>query len=435
MESNAMRTATMVAKRWGPSAGFSLVDQAVFSGANFLLNVLLARWLVPAEYGAFAVVYALFLFLSGFHNALIVEPMSVLQPAQQSTSLTAYLERVFWAHSGLTVCLGLLIACATFLVDSQALRAALWGLALTVPVILLFWLFRRADYVRTRPESAIRGSMIYAVVLLVGIFAAWERGWLTPFTALITMGCGSFLACGAAWHWLGLRRAAVAKELVGGGIGALAREHWQYGRWIAVANVLSLALTQIQTVVVAALISLDAAGALRAMQTFSFPMSQAVMAISFVGLPVLASAASGKHLHTLRRKGLLISGGLLGLALTYEAVLIIFGGLLERIFYADRYQASEWLIPLLGLWPVFWSVSAGFSLTLRALQKPQYYAYVSVVAVPVGLVSAVIFTKLWGIGGAGASIVLSGATLALMTFVLYQRWTRDDRVGIVKPTI
>ena len=44
-------------RRWGAHISFSLVDQALFSGANFLLNILLARWLLPEAYGAFAVAF------------------------------------------------------------------------------------------------------------------------------------------------------------------------------------------------------------------------------------------------------------------------------------------------------------------------------------------------------------------------------------------
>jgi len=33
----------------------SIADQATSSTANFVMNVLLARWLAPAEYGSFSV--------------------------------------------------------------------------------------------------------------------------------------------------------------------------------------------------------------------------------------------------------------------------------------------------------------------------------------------------------------------------------------------
>jgi len=74
---------------WGKRSFLSLADQSLTSGSAFLLNVLLARWLAPEAYGAFAVSFAGFLFLSGFHNVLFVEPMTVMGPSSYSGQLNA----------------------------------------------------------------------------------------------------------------------------------------------------------------------------------------------------------------------------------------------------------------------------------------------------------------------------------------------------------
>jgi hypothetical protein len=40
---------------WAKKAGLAVLDQGLFTGSHFIINVLLARWLEPAQYGAFAV--------------------------------------------------------------------------------------------------------------------------------------------------------------------------------------------------------------------------------------------------------------------------------------------------------------------------------------------------------------------------------------------
>ena len=40
---------------WLKKGSLAVLDQGLFSGANFVVNILLARWLTPEEYGAFAV--------------------------------------------------------------------------------------------------------------------------------------------------------------------------------------------------------------------------------------------------------------------------------------------------------------------------------------------------------------------------------------------
>ena len=44
--------------RLGSQGGWAVVDQALFAGSNLLVNVLLARWLSGAEYGAFVTAYS-----------------------------------------------------------------------------------------------------------------------------------------------------------------------------------------------------------------------------------------------------------------------------------------------------------------------------------------------------------------------------------------
>jgi len=56
----------------------ALIDQGLASGANFLITVLLARQMIPAEFGVFVLTYSILLFIKSLQMALITQPMSVL---------------------------------------------------------------------------------------------------------------------------------------------------------------------------------------------------------------------------------------------------------------------------------------------------------------------------------------------------------------------
>src|SRR5580704_4081430 len=56
---------------------YSLADQAFSVGGIFLVNVMLARTQSKEEYGMFALSYSVYTFLSGLHNAAILEPYTV----------------------------------------------------------------------------------------------------------------------------------------------------------------------------------------------------------------------------------------------------------------------------------------------------------------------------------------------------------------------
>ena len=62
---------------WLGRGAWAVSDQGLFAVSSALLNILLARWLTPSAYGAFAVAYSVSLFMGAFHTALLTEPMLV----------------------------------------------------------------------------------------------------------------------------------------------------------------------------------------------------------------------------------------------------------------------------------------------------------------------------------------------------------------------
>src|SRR5215469_3269680 len=60
-------------RAWTKRGSQSVLQQGLFAGAHFCANVLIARWLVPESYGAFALAYAFFLLLLSVYMALIYE--------------------------------------------------------------------------------------------------------------------------------------------------------------------------------------------------------------------------------------------------------------------------------------------------------------------------------------------------------------------------
>src|SRR5258708_26936586 len=62
---------------WAAKGGFALADQGLISGSNFVISILLARWLVPEQYGAYAVAFGIFILLTVLYQSLLLEPMAV----------------------------------------------------------------------------------------------------------------------------------------------------------------------------------------------------------------------------------------------------------------------------------------------------------------------------------------------------------------------
>ncbi|MDP9380637.1 MAG: hypothetical protein M3Q29_10920 [Chloroflexota bacterium] len=411
-----------LAKRWLAKAGFSLLDQGALSGGNFVLNVLLALWLPYAEYGAFATAFSFFLFVSSFHNALVLEPLSSLGPAQGDRSIPGYLSGVTRFHILLTIGLGALTAMGGLLVEGS-LRSSLWAIAAMLPVMLLLWLVRREFYLNTSPETAAAATCIYTAALLLGVLGLRSGGRLSPATAYLFMGLASAVACAAVWNRLRRTRNATggaAPTGHGSDVATVVRDHWRYGRWLAGGALLSLASTHAPVLLAARMLGLEAAGVLRAMQVFMLPMVQVILALGLLGLPVLSRQHAEGDTSRMRASGMALTAGLTLFAVLYEVVLFLGADTLQRILFGQKYADAAWLIPIFGLVPVFTAIVTGYSLMLRAVQRPEYYLIAHGVAAPVALLASLALIRSWGLGGAAASVVIANAAFALVVYVLYR---------------
>jgi len=403
----------------------AVLDQATTSGCNFLLNLLLARWMEPAAYGAFAVGFTLFLFVSGYHNALLLEPMSVLGPGRHRSRLPEYLLVQVRLHVLLTSLLGvLLLPVAAFFWwgnRSEPLAEAILGTSLALPMILFLWVVRRFFYILGSPSRALAGSVIYLLLSLGGLLAIKSLGWVNPLSALLIMGFSSLLAGGTVFQ---LTRLSSAVRRVEPPLRMLEilREHWIFGRWIVLAAALISASTQLQTFFCAALLGLQAAGALRAMQIVTLPMAQVITAVATLALPQLSREHAGGHVRSLRSRGVALTLALSGLAAAYEIVLLMTSRPLEAALYGGKMATYSWLIPILGFVPVFTALSTGYSLILRAAEKPQHFLIVGSITAPVSVISGIVFTRVWGLAGTSASIVLASAVTAVVTYGICQAW-------------
>jgi len=88
--------------RWVTKGGLAIVDQGLISGSNFLIGILLARWLMPEQYGAFALAFSVFLLLSYVYQSFLAEPQAVFSGSAYSGSLRGYLKTLLGIHLILT---------------------------------------------------------------------------------------------------------------------------------------------------------------------------------------------------------------------------------------------------------------------------------------------------------------------------------------------
>jgi O-antigen/teichoic acid export membrane protein len=418
------------ARRWVASGTCAVLDQSLTSGANFALNLALARWLAPADYGAFAVAFSIFLLYSTVHNALVLEPASIIGPADHAGHLAGYLRAQIGVH--FAVCgpaVPLMAGAGVVLVAfgiSPPVGRGLLGLAVALPFILLFWSARRFQYIGGTQRRAPVGSGLYALLLLASVALLERTGLLGVGSSFLVMGAASLGASALLLRPI-LLQAKGGEAPPSMGLRSLFAKQWSYGRWVLAAGLLTAAGMQVYSLISAGMLGLEATGALRAMEIVMLPMAQSITALSMLGLPILAASYGEGDLATFRRRGWILTVLLTGAALVYEICLLAFYREIERILYGGRFAENAWLIPVMGLIPVFTALSSGVGLMLRAAQVRQHYLLNGIVTATAGGLLTPVLAAWLGLFGVCLGLVLTFFASFLALTGVYRRTLRAEQ--------
>ena len=411
-------------RKWIARGSWAVADQGVFALANVLLNVLLARWLAPAEYGAFAVAYSCFLFIGAFHTALLTEPLLVFGAGKYADQPRQYLSTLLRGHWGLTGIGSLLlivVAIALRLYGFGLLARALFGLSLVTPFFLLMWFGRRAAYLRFQPRLATIASGAYLVLTLIGLCALAGLHVLSIFSAMATLSIAS--AATGLWLLRSVLRAIPDEEKTAPLMPVVA-DHWRYGRWAFATALLMWVPLNFFFVVLSLLVNFEASAALKAISNLVLPLLQTNAALSSLLLPAMvARARNREQFKKLLRLSLALSAT--G-AVFYSVVVGLFSNVLVHLLYGGRYDSQTNLLQPLLLIPILDGAMIVFASALRSLERPDRVFWAQLAVAFFVLTVGVVATQLSGLRGATGAIVFADllGTIILGVGVFAQLQTR-----------
>jgi O-antigen/teichoic acid export membrane protein len=402
--------------RWLRMGSFSVLDQGIYAGSTFVASILLARWLSPHQFGAFAIAFALLSLLVTLHAAVLTEPLGVYGAGAYSDRFRSYLRHVFVAQAALTVGAAGLVAVAGLALDatgSTAAGHALYGLAAALPFILLFWLTRRVFYARFSPHWATLGSVLYAGLSLPAIIVLHAEGHLTPASAFLAAGACCLVASVVLFLLMPRRLPADTGAPVTRR--AVASEHGRYARW-AVAAALTIWLSANVQYFVLSATGFAAVGAMRALDTILMPYWQYLAATAGFLLPSLSQrlAAGPAAAAELRRRLWRIY---LAQAVVVTLVLVLAGPWIMSLLYGSKYDQYEHLLPILALIVVPETLAA-LMLTIWRSQVRTRLVFLFSVTFSAAFLAAAALGSIWSVSGVVvARVVVSFVVVAVFLFV------------------
>jgi O-antigen/teichoic acid export membrane protein len=403
---------------WMTKGGMAIVDQGLITGSNFLLSILLARWMSREEYGAFALGFSVFLLVGVLYQALLLEPMSVFGGYSYHGQLRTYLRSLLAIHlfAGLAILFGLALSSGIARVAGAAdgLPGSLLGAAVAAPCILMFWLVRRAFYLRLSSAFALAGAVLYCVLVVGGLFLLQHYGFLSSFTAFTLMGAGGLLSGALLLFCLHRQLDANHAALQ---LGEVWRRHWEYGRWALLCAAAMWVPANMYYPLISSFQGVASAGELKALLNFFNPIFQTYGALSLLLLPYAARRRSqGVHPGALTwRITLLCASG----TILYWIAVIAFRGTAFRLLYSGRYLDVAHLLPVVALGSVFENAFFGPAIVLRAMEAPKSVFVALFVAAAIALVVGIPATRYFGVAGAvWAQTVSSIAGFAVAAVLL-----------------
>ena len=415
---------------WAHKGGLTILDQGLISGSNFLISVLLARWLTAEQYGAYAIAFGFFVLLQLVYQSLVLEPMSVFGGSTYRNNLRGYFGSLLWIHVILSLAIFLVFGATAgvsrMLGQTAGMPGALAGVTIASPCVLFFWMARRSFYLELSPNQAVVGAFVYSGFVLSALWIFYHHHLLSAFTAFVLIAIGS-LGTGS---FLMLRlRLALRPEGPRPPTGTIWQQHWRYGAWALMSCFASWVPANIFYPILGSFGAMAQSGQLKALMNLTLPLEQTKAALSMLLLPYAAGVQDEKddssRAWTLTLRMTVLG---VGISIVYWGLIIPLDRPLFQLLYSGRYMEVAHHIPLVAVGSIFWSAAYGPALALRGMKSPASvfaaYTFAAVASLAIGVPATWAFGLTGGIWGNNIADI---ASFAAVSFLLYRKLTGSSK--------
>lgn len=386
---------------WLHKGGCAIIDQGLISGSNFVLSILLARWLVPEQYGAYAVAFGFFILVSLVYSALVLEPMAVFGGSSYRERLRGYLGSVMRIHTVMSALLVVIFGVSAFIAwkitPGNGLAGAIAGVTIASPFILVFSLARRTFYLELSPAKAAVGALVYCATSLTCLFLVYQHRWLSPFSAFLILGVAAF---GTSIYLFARLYKDLTPSTMEHSVSHVWGRHWRYGSWALLSCVASWIPANIYYPLLSSFGTMAQSGQLKALMNFTLPVEQVKGALGLLFLPYAASVLEreGKsNGGSLSRRMTLVA---VGVAVAYWAVILTTQHSIFHALYSGRYSEVAHLLPIVAIGSIAWCGSFGSAIVLRAMEAPSAVFIAFGLSTIASTIVGVPATRVWGLTGA-----------------------------------
>lgn len=350
-------------------------DQAIVSGGNFLIGVILTRAMGLELYGVFALGWMIVLFASSLQQAFIINPMMTFAPQKETWQKNEYFSMLLFEQivfSVLAFFFSLIaIVFAKYFFPEWKINAANWLVPITVSFYLMHDFFRKFFFTRNEKHLAfIIDFVAYFGQIAVFLFL-WNREKLnlqTAFISIITTFAISITISITQYNSIHFSFRHLRRHFL---------KQWDFTRWLFFSAILQWFSGNYFILAAAGILGTAAVGALRIAQNIIGIMHVFFLAIENY-VPIKA-ANIFKNYGKTDLLSFLSRVTLIGGAFTFFALFILsyFASDIISLVYGNEYASYDYILwgySLLYLF-VFLAIPLRFALRTLELTKVVFVGY------------------------------------------------------------
>jgi O-antigen/teichoic acid export membrane protein len=388
--------------------GWTMADQIVSSGTNFVVAVLVARSVTTAEFGSFGLLVVVFMVLIGISRAWTTEPLAIRCSAPRD--FADGVPFVAGTALALGVCGGVSLVVGAAIL--RGLSASVMTMSLFLPVLLLQDALRVSLIVTGRARAATANDAVWFVVSAVVLAASAST--LTVATAVGFWGVGALIAAVLGLAQLRLRHL--------GQPGAWVRRHRDLGWRFSVEYLAAASIGHLLVLIVGATAGLAGAGAIRGAQVLLGPVTVLFAAVALQAVPHLSSSAG--DVGSVWRLSIRLSAGLATIAAVASGVLLALPASVGEAILGDTWSPARDLLDVYLLYWIAIGISGGASIGLRSLALARRTLVVQLIVSATTLVAVAAAAIR---GGPRPAVVALAACGWIAVLLWWSTWSRTAR--------
>jgi len=342
-----------------------LVDQGVVSGTNFILAIVLAKYLGAEQFGIYAILWMIILFVSSIHSAIIIKPMMTLAVKKNKNQQKYYFKKLFVFQILFSVTSAVISFVALFYFQEYFTLPANNKIVYLLPVVVFVFLmhdfFRKVNFTINEVRKSVFLDLVGYGFQLIFLFYFLQN--LTLNKSYIGVGGGLLLSTIIGWVRFKYKHYSFV------GVVSLVKEHWAFSSWLVGTALLQWFSGNFFIIAAAALLGPVMVGVIRVAQSLI-----GVMNVFFLALENQVPVKAAKIFKVDGVRNLMFylkKVTIVGVLLTSTMVFIFFIGseVILNLIYGDEYIEYAYVVKGFSIFYIVVFIGYPLRFAIRTIEK------------------------------------------------------------------